>query len=72
MNPSASRPAVLANDPNELLTREQIASVLSVCPKHVYRLCRRRDFPAPDIRLGRSPRWKRRTLVAWIERGGKK
>jgi hypothetical protein len=27
-------------------------------------------FPAPDFWIGRSPRWKRETLVNWISKGG--
>lgn len=54
-------------DEDRLLTREDIARYLVCCAKSVYRFCRRRDFPPPDLRVGRSPRWRKSTLTAWLD-----
>ncbi len=58
----------------EILTVEDVASLLKVSKRHVYELTRERtksgdtrENPIPCIRLGKSVRFRRSDVEAWIE-----
>jgi excisionase family DNA binding protein len=50
----------------DLLTAEEVASLLRVTPAWVYAQTRRRQIP--HLRLGRYVRYRRDALEDWIER----
>ena len=51
------------------LSVEEVAQVLGISRAHVWRLHSSGNIPRP-IRLGRSVRWDKKTLEAWLEAGG--
>jgi excisionase family DNA binding protein len=51
-----------------LLDVRQVASLLNVSPRTVYRLCDGAKMPRP-IRLGALVRWERSAVVTWIQNG---
>ena len=51
------------------LSVEEVAQLLSISRAHVWRLHSSGRIPRP-VRLGRSVRWDRKTLEAWLEAGG--
>lgn len=53
---------------SRLLDSDQAATLLSVSKRHLHRLRDSGAIPAP-IRLGRSVRWDRQQLEAWIAKG---
>ena len=50
--------------PDEVLTREQTASLLQVCNKTVSRLVEREGLPA--VRIGREYRIRRSAVLGWM------
>lgn len=50
----------------DLLTAEEVASLLRVTPAWVYAQTRKRQIP--HLRLGRYVRYRREALENWIER----
>lgn len=56
-------PAPLAEP---LLRVEDVAELLAVRPSTVYELSRRRRDPLPFVRIGRSKRFDRRAIAAWV------
>ena len=55
--------------PRLALSVEEVAEVLGISRAHVWRLHSSGHIPRP-VRLGRSVRWDRKTLEAWLEAGG--
>ena len=51
-----------------LLTAAQVAEILAISVRHVHKLNREEKIPAP-VRLGRSVRWSRNEIKAWIAAG---
>jgi excisionase family DNA binding protein len=51
-----------------LLNIRDVAQMLRVSPRHVYRLCDAGRMPRP-IRLGGAIRWDRDVIVEWIAAG---
>jgi excisionase family DNA binding protein len=49
-----------------LLRAEEVAELLAVRPSTVYELSRRRRDPLPFVRIGRSKRFDRRAIAAWV------
>lgn len=70
--------------PDDLLTLDEIAPLAavglgSIRTMHGRATRRRReerntdlDLPAPDLRLGRTPVWYRRTVEEWLSKRGRK
>jgi len=54
-----------AGDRGDLLTAEEVASLLRMTPAWVYAQTRRRRIP--HLRLGRYVRYRREALDEWIE-----
>jgi len=50
------------------ITVGEVAKILSVSPRHVWSLDSSGRLPMP-IRLGKSVRWRRDEIHAWIEAG---
>jgi excisionase family DNA binding protein len=46
-----------------------VSSLLKCSPRHVDRLVEEQKFPAP-FRVGKLRRWRRQTVLAWMENGG--
>ena len=68
--PAGSIPAV---DPGQMIDANAVAKLLNVSKRHVDRLDARALLPRP-IRLGRSVRWRKETIVAFLaasERAGR-
>ncbi len=57
----------LAADPDELLTEEEAAK-LTKMSERTLQAWRVREVGPPYIRFGRTVRYRRRDLVAWIAR----
>ncbi len=51
-----------------LLSVAEVASLLNVCERHVYRMADAGQLPRP-LRIGRTVRWDRRALERWIDAG---
>ena len=51
-----------------LLKAEQVAELLSVSERHVHKLHSSGRLPRP-VRLGKSVRWRRDELEAWVNAG---
>jgi excisionase family DNA binding protein len=54
-----------AEDQREILTADEAADYLRLKPKTVYNMARQGTIP--HIRFGRSVRFRRSVLVAWLE-----
>jgi excisionase family DNA binding protein len=52
----------------QLMTVEEVARLLNVCVRTVWRLDKKEDLPAA-IRVGHSKRWHRRDIENWIRLG---
>jgi len=53
---------------SELLTIEQLVSLLSIGERTLWRYARSGRAPAP-IKIGALVRWRRAEVMAWIEAG---
>jgi predicted DNA-binding transcriptional regulator AlpA len=49
------------------LDRTGLAYMLRVCTKTIDRRVDDGTFPKPDFHIGRQPRWKLATMLAWME-----
>ena len=54
------------NDNHRLVDVSQVAKILDVSERTVWRLRSGRQIPAP-IRIGGLVRWRRSDIIAWIE-----
>ncbi len=54
--------------PRIALSADEVAEMLSISRAHVWKLLSSGRLPRP-VRLGRSVRWSRTTLEAWMEAG---
>ena len=62
-------PTIGANDPMELLiTVDEVAAMLSLSPRTVWRRSSTGELPAP-VRIGGSVRWRRSDIVQWVNAG---
>jgi excisionase family DNA binding protein len=64
-SPSSGAAHETADPARDLLTAEEVASLLRVTPAWVYAQTRRRRIP--HLRLGRYVRYRREALDEWIE-----
>jgi excisionase family DNA binding protein len=53
----------------DLLTVHELASILKLSHRSIWRLVRSSQLPAP-IHLGSSTRWRAADIAAWLKRGG--
>ena len=53
---------------SQLLTVKQIAKLLVLSPRTIYRLAAEDRMPAP-VRVGRSVRWDTKDIEAWLAAG---
>jgi predicted DNA-binding transcriptional regulator AlpA len=60
-----------AADIEPLLRMADLTRVLNCSRRVVERLRSSGRLPAPDLTIGRMPRWKPATIRAWIEGGGR-
>ena len=51
----------------QLLTREQLWTLMNISPRKLDMMVASREFPEPDLRIGRKPRWRLSTYHRWIE-----
>lgn len=49
------------------MSRASIADAMELSPSTVEKLTARHDFPQP-VRIGRSVRWRRDDVEAWVDR----
>jgi len=54
--------------PVELLNVNEVADILGISPRTVYRLADQEQMPRP-VRLGALVRWHRPTLHEWLDQG---
>lgn len=54
---------------HSMLTVKEIAALLNVSERHVWRLRSSARFPEP-VKIGRAVRWTRRSVMQYIENGG--
>jgi hypothetical protein len=54
-----------------LLSLDDLAAILKCSRRLLERMRSAGKVPRPDFMVGRCPRWKRSTLAAWIETGGR-
>jgi excisionase family DNA binding protein len=52
-----------------MLDRRAVAQLLHCSTRHIDRLTKAGELPQP-VYVGRLPRWSRRAIMDWIERGG--
>jgi excisionase family DNA binding protein len=55
---------------DEIMTVNELAEYLKVTPSTIYRLAKAGEIPA--VRVGRSWRFKRELIDAWIRSGGER
>jgi excisionase family DNA binding protein len=69
-SPPKEQTMTVAHKPDErlVLTAEEVAELLCISRAHVFRLQRGGKLPAP-VRFGRSVRWARAELEAWLRAG---
>ncbi len=64
---SADQPPTVGNLP-ELLTIRELAKVLKLSPRSIWRLVKNHQLPAP-VRIGGSIRWRADDISLWIAKG---
>lgn len=52
---------------DELLTIRDIAMFTKISVRTLWKMISEESFPQPDLRRGKIVRWKRSTLVHWID-----
>lgn len=67
---SADQPPTVGNLP-ELLTIRELAKVLKLSPRSIWRLVKNQELPAP-VRIGGSIRWRADAITRWIDEGCQK
>lgn len=68
--------AVTRRDPGEplpagalaLLSKAQIAELIGICVRKLESMIAAGEYPKPDMRVGRLPRWRTETHNAWVGR----
>lgn len=55
-------------DINELLTVTEVASLLKISKRTVWRLVSANDLP-PPVRFGGNVRWQKKVIINWMENG---
>lgn len=56
------------DDDDRFLSAKEVASMLAISLRTLWRLLSARKFPKP-IRIGGSPRWRKSVLMSWIDAG---
>jgi excisionase family DNA binding protein len=51
---------------NEILTAQEVASMLRISKRQVYELAKEIENPIPSIRIRTSVRFRKSDLVGWI------
>lgn len=67
---ATARPEPAASVREPLLSVRDVCRILACCRRSVEKHRAAGRFPKPDCHVGRSPRWERTTLDAWIAEGG--
>jgi excisionase family DNA binding protein len=57
-----------AEEDDRFLTAKEVARMLGISLRTLWRLKSARKFPSP-VRIGGSPRWRKSVLLRWIEAG---
>ena len=63
--------SVIAGKLPELLTIRELAKVLKLSPRSIWRLVKNQELPAP-VRIGGSIRWRADAITRWIDAGCQK
>ncbi len=58
--------AVMPDDAGELLTKREVAELLRIGVRKLERMTADGSGP-PSVKFGRSRRWLRRDVMAWLE-----
>ena len=53
--------------PDRLMTHDEVAAYLGIAPRTLRTWRSKGQFPLPDILQGKSLRWRKRTVDAWID-----
>lgn len=56
------------NDPPDVLTVAEVALLLHMSEKHIYKLAK--DGIIPSFKIGRDRRFRRSDLLEWMAKGG--
>ena len=64
---SADQSVTVGNLP-ELLTIRELAKVLKLSPRSIWRLVKNHQLPVP-VRIGGSIRWRAEDIIRWINDG---
>jgi hypothetical protein len=65
------QPPALADGIEKLVTLADLSYRLDCDERTIRRLRAAGSLPPPDLKIGRSPRWRPETIRRWIERGGR-
>ncbi len=64
LNPTKNLPD---HDPLDLLSTQQICERLSIAPRTLQTWRQSGRFPAPDLAVGKTLRWRRASLERWLD-----
>ena len=56
--------------PKLLLSIDEVALMLDISRRHLFRLRSSGEFPEPDAMIGRRERWRPATIDKWVDGGG--
>jgi hypothetical protein len=62
-----SPPAPVPIGAEALLSKDRIAELLGVTTRMVEMMVSAGEYPAPDLRVGRLPRWRTLTHNGWVQ-----
>jgi excisionase family DNA binding protein len=65
LDPAAPLPPHLSSEPDRLLPIDEVARILRLSPRTVFRLVKRGEL-IPPLRIGRSIRWRLTDIQIWL------
>jgi predicted DNA-binding transcriptional regulator AlpA len=51
---------------DKMLTLKDVSGQILVCPKTLMNMVKKRKFPQPALKIGRSPRWRAEDVEAFL------
>lgn len=68
LKPKAKPAPAIPEAAMQLMDVRQAAAAIRVCRATFYAMVSAGEYPRPDLRIGRSPRWRVSTHNAWVEK----